>query len=90
MCKKVAKLSNNLSTNELILQLGFTLDSVFEDSSRILRGMNALADGRLRPDFVKTSKMTSALLLLENSMQREAMSWVLKPLMTSSDARLAR
>jgi hypothetical protein len=71
MGKKVAKLSNDLSTDELILQLGFTLDSVFEDSSRILRGMNALADGCLSPDFVKTNKMTSALLRLENSMQRE-------------------
>jgi hypothetical protein len=33
--------------------------------------MNALADGRLSPDFVKASKMSSALLRLENSMQRE-------------------
>jgi hypothetical protein len=53
------------------LQLGFTLDSVCEDSTRILRGLNALADQRLTPDFVKTSKMTEALLLLENNMQRE-------------------
>jgi hypothetical protein len=71
MGKKVAELCNNLGTDELILQLGFTLDSVFEDSSRILRGMNASADNRLSPDFVKTSKMTTALLRLENSMQRE-------------------
>jgi hypothetical protein len=71
MGKKVAKLSDSLSTDELILQLGFTLYSVFEDSTRILRGLNALADHRLSPDFVKTSKMTEALLLLENSMQRE-------------------
>jgi hypothetical protein len=71
MGKKVAKLSTDLSTDELILQLSFTLDSVFEDSSRILRGMNALADGQLSPDFVKASKMSSALLRLENSMQRE-------------------
>jgi hypothetical protein len=70
MGKKVAKLATDLSTDELILQLAFTLDSVFEDSSRILRGMYALADGRLSPDFVKTSKMSSALLRLENSMQR--------------------
>jgi hypothetical protein len=69
--KKVAKLSTDLSTDELILQLSFTLDSVFEDSSRILRGMNALADGRLSPDFVRASKMSLALLRLENSMQRE-------------------
>jgi hypothetical protein len=67
----VAKLSTDLSTDELILQLSFTLDSVFEDSSRILRGMNALADGRLSPDFVRASKMSLALLRLENSMQRE-------------------
>jgi hypothetical protein len=71
MGQKVAELSNTLGTDELILQLGFTLDSVFEDSTRILRGMNALADNRLSPDFVKTSKMTAALLRLENSMQRE-------------------
>jgi hypothetical protein len=71
MGKKVAELSNDLSTDKLILQLGFTLDLVFKDSSRILRGMNALADNRLSPDFVKTSKMTTALLRLENSMQRE-------------------
>jgi hypothetical protein len=71
MGKKVAELSNTLGTDELILQLGFTLDTVFEDSTRILRGMNALADNRLSPDFVKTSKMTAALLRLENSMQRE-------------------
>jgi hypothetical protein len=71
MGKKVAKLSNYLSTDELILQLGFTLDSVFVDSSKILRGMNAQDDGRLSLDFVKTSKMTSALLRIENSMQRE-------------------
>jgi hypothetical protein len=71
MGKKVAELSNDLGTDELILQLGFTLDSVFEDSSRILRGMNALADNGLSPDFVKTSKMTTDLLRLENSMQRE-------------------
>jgi hypothetical protein len=57
MGKKVAKLSNDLSVDELIWQLGFTLDSVFEDSTRILRGMNALADGRLSPDFVKASKI---------------------------------
>jgi hypothetical protein len=37
MGKKVAKLSNTLGTDELILQLGFTLDSFFEDSTRILR-----------------------------------------------------
>jgi hypothetical protein len=61
MGKKVAKLSTDLSTDELILQFSFTLDSEFEDSSRILRGMNALADGRLSPDFVKASKMSSAL-----------------------------
>jgi hypothetical protein len=71
MGKKVAELSNNLGTDELILQLGFTLDSVFEDSTRILRGMNALADNSLSPNFVKTSKMTTALLRLKNSMQRE-------------------
>jgi hypothetical protein len=71
MGKKVAELSNTLGTDELILQLGFTLDSVFEDSTGILRGMNALADNRLSPDFIKTSKMTAALLRLENSMQRE-------------------
>jgi hypothetical protein len=71
MGKKVAELSNTLGTDDLILQLGFTLDSVFEDSTRILRGMNALADNRLSPDFVKTSKMTAALLRLENSMQQE-------------------
>jgi C4-dicarboxylate-specific signal transduction histidine kinase len=71
MGKKVAELSNTLGTDKLILQLGFTLDSVFEDSTRILRGMNALADNRLSPDFVKTSKMTAALLRLENSMRRE-------------------
>jgi hypothetical protein len=72
MGKKVAELSYTLGTDELILQLGFTLDSVFEDSTRILRGMNnALADNCLSPDFVKTSKMTAALLRLENSMQRE-------------------
>jgi hypothetical protein len=71
MAKKVAKLSDSLGTDELILQLGFTLDSVFEDLTRILRGLNALADHRLSPDFVKTSKMKEALLLLENSMQRE-------------------
>jgi hypothetical protein len=35
MGKKVAELSNTLETDELILQLGFTLDSVFEDSIRI-------------------------------------------------------
>jgi hypothetical protein len=52
--QKVAELSNTLGTDELILQLGFTLDSVFEDSTRILRGMNALSDNRLSPDFVKT------------------------------------
>jgi hypothetical protein len=33
--------------------------------------MNALAENQLSPDFVKTSKMTDALLKLENSMQRE-------------------
>jgi hypothetical protein len=71
MGKKVAELSNTLGTDELILQLGFTLNLVFEDSTRILRGMNALAYNRLSPDFVKTSKMTDALLKLENSMQRE-------------------
>jgi hypothetical protein len=71
MVKKVAKLSDSLGTDELILQLGFTLDSVFEDSTRIMRGLNALADHRLSPDFVKTSKMTEALLMLENSSQRE-------------------
>jgi hypothetical protein len=71
MGKKVAKLSNDLTVDELIMQLSFTLDSVFEDSSRILRGMNALADGRLSPDFVKASMMSKALLRLENSMQRE-------------------
>jgi hypothetical protein len=71
MGKKVAKLSDSLGTDEMILQLGFTLDSVFEDLTRILRGLNALADHWLSPDFVKTSKMTEALLLLENSMQRE-------------------
>jgi hypothetical protein len=71
MGKKVVKLSDSLGTDELILQLRFTLDSVFEDSTRILRGLNTLADHRLIPDFVKTSKMTEALLLLENSMQRE-------------------
>jgi hypothetical protein len=71
MGKKVAELSDSLGTDVLILQLGFTLDSVFEDSTRILRGLNALADHRLSPDFVKTSKMTEALLQLENSMQRE-------------------
>jgi hypothetical protein len=71
MGKKVAELSDSLGTNELILQLGFTLDSVFEDSTRILRGLKALADHRLSPDFVKTSKMTEALLQLMNSMQRE-------------------
>jgi hypothetical protein len=69
--KKVAKLSDSLRTDELILQLGYTLNSVFEDSTRILRGLNAPADHRLSPDFVKTSKMTEALLLLENNMQRE-------------------
>jgi hypothetical protein len=56
MGKKVAELSNTLGTDELFLQLGFTLNSVFEDSTRILRGMNALANNRLSPDFVKTSK----------------------------------
>jgi hypothetical protein len=71
MGKKVAKLSDSLGNDELILQLGFTLDSVFEDSTRILRGLNALADHRLSHDFVKTSKMTEVLLLLENSMQQE-------------------
>jgi hypothetical protein len=71
MGKKLAELSDSLGTDQLILQLGFTLDSVFEDSTRILRGLNALADHRLSPDFVKTSKMTAALLQLENSMQRE-------------------
>jgi hypothetical protein len=71
MAKKVAKLSDSLGTDKLILQLGLTLDSVFEDSTRILRGLNALADHRLSPDFVKTSKMTEALLLLENSMHQE-------------------
>jgi hypothetical protein len=71
MGKKVAELSDSLGTNELILLLGFTLDSVFEDSTRILRGLNPLANQRLSPDFVKTSKMTEALLQLENSMQRE-------------------
>jgi C4-dicarboxylate-specific signal transduction histidine kinase len=75
--KKVAELSNTLGTDELILQLGFSLDSVFEDSTRILRGMNALADNRLSPDFVKTCKMTATLLRLENSMQREGYEpWV--------------
>jgi hypothetical protein len=89
MGKKVAELSNDLSIDELILQLGFTLDSVFEDSSRILRAMNALAANRLSPDFVKTSKMTSALLRLENSSSGKAMSWGLRLLMTFFDARLA-
>jgi hypothetical protein len=71
MGKKVAELSNTLGTEELILQLGFTLDSVFKDSSRILRGLNALADNRLLPDLIKTSKMIDTLLKLENRMQRE-------------------
>jgi hypothetical protein len=71
MGKKVAELSNTLGTDKLILQLGFTLDSVFEDSTRILRGMHALADNRLSPNCVKTSKMTDALLKLKNRMQRE-------------------
>jgi hypothetical protein len=71
MGKKVAKLSDSLSTHVLILQLRFTLDSIFQDLTRILRGLNGLADHRLSPDFVKTSKMTEDLLLLENSMQRE-------------------
>jgi hypothetical protein len=52
MGKKVAKLSDSLSTDEQILQLGFTLDSVFEDSTRILRGLYALADHRLSPNFL--------------------------------------
>jgi hypothetical protein len=51
MGKKVAELSDSLGTDELILQLRFTLDSVFEDSTRILRGLNTLADHRLSPDF---------------------------------------
>jgi hypothetical protein len=46
MGKKVAELSNTLGTDELLLQLGFELDSVFEDSTKILRGLNALADNR--------------------------------------------
>jgi hypothetical protein len=46
MGKKVAELSNTLGTDELLLQLGFELDSVFEDSTEILRGLNALADNR--------------------------------------------
>jgi hypothetical protein len=71
MGKKVASLSDSLSTDKLIMQHGYTLDSVFEDSTRILRGLNALAYHRLSPDFVKTSQMTEALLLLENNMQRE-------------------
>jgi hypothetical protein len=71
MGKKVASFIDSLSTDELIMQLGYTLDSVFEDSTRILRGLNALADHRLSPNFVKTSKITEALLLLENNMQRE-------------------
>jgi hypothetical protein len=58
MGKKVASLSDSLSTDELIMQLSYTLDSVFEDSTRILRGLNALADHRLSPNFVKTRKMT--------------------------------
>jgi hypothetical protein len=33
--------------------------------------MNALADNCLSPDFVRTSKITAALLRLKNSMQRE-------------------
>jgi hypothetical protein len=53
------------------MQLGYTLDVVFEDSTKILRGLNALTNHRLNPVFVKTSKMTEALLLLENNMQRE-------------------
>jgi hypothetical protein len=47
------------------------MDSVFEESTRTLRGLNELAEHILSPDFVKTSKMTEALLQLENSMQRE-------------------
>jgi hypothetical protein len=58
MGKKVASLSDSLSTDELIMQLSYTLDSVFEDSTRILRGLNALADHRLSPNFVKIRKMT--------------------------------
>jgi hypothetical protein len=36
-----------------------------------MRGLNVLANHWLSTDFVKTSKMTEALLLLENSMRRE-------------------
>jgi hypothetical protein len=43
-----------------------------------LRGLNALADHRLGPYFVKTSKMTEALLLLENNMQLEGYKHVLE------------
>jgi hypothetical protein len=43
MGKTVASLSGSLGTDKLIMQLGFTLDSLFEDSTRILRGLNALA-----------------------------------------------
>jgi hypothetical protein len=44
----------------------------------------------LLPDFVKTSKMTEALLQLENSMQQEGYKLGLETFVTYTAAKLAR
>jgi hypothetical protein len=56
---------------EQLMNLDWTLDALSRDSTRLIRGLNGLAEHRLTPDLVNTTAMVAALLYQKERMLAE-------------------
>jgi hypothetical protein len=67
----LANLKDRVSKDEMIMQASFSLSMAFEETTRIIRGLNSLAQHRISPDLVLGRHMTAALILLQKNMEEE-------------------
>jgi hypothetical protein len=67
----LANLKDRVSKDKMIMRASFSLSTDFDESIRIIRGLNSLAQHRISPDLVLRQHMTAALIQLQKNMDEE-------------------
>lgn len=71
MASQVSNLKSRVAADEMLNHIAYTMDTTFVDTTRVIRGLNSLANHRLSPDLIQVEPMARELKILADNMQRE-------------------
>ena len=65
----VNELDTRLAIDEMVMEVNISLETIYSEVTRIIRGWSAMTNYRLSPDFVDMKSLTHKLLELRDQMQ---------------------